>query len=171
MARPKFDEAVFDPGNLIFGWLAHDYHPHQRGILWHIVFCLIFFGGAAWSIHADPKWGWITATAFCVTAAIYFQIHRNGNQDHDIKILEKGLLIDNKIFTGWGQFKGYWFNVDETVSTVIFELKESKKQHVIQLGQLLPDQIRAALADIEKFDELKNKKEGLLDLWIRALKL
>lgn len=169
----KFEnkEESFDPGNLIFGWLAHDYHPHQRGILWYVMFCLIFFGGSIWAVYSDPKWGWVTALAFCITAAIYFQIHRSGNADHDIKFLEKGLLIDNKNFSGWGQFDGYWFNVDETVSTLTFEMKESKKQITIQLGQLFPDQIRSALKSIEEFGELKSKKESLLDLWIRALKL
>lgn len=158
-------------GEELFAWTAHDYHPHQRGILWYIVFSIAFGGTAAWAIYVDPKFGWITSFCILTVAAIYFWTHRNGNEDHEVIGFRKGIQIDGKAYFEWNKFQGYWFVYDETVSVVNFEFKGGKgKKITLQLGQVHPDQLRQQF-DHLNMEELSDKKESLLDLWIRALKL
>ncbi len=161
----------YQTGEPLFTWKAHDYHPHERGVIWMVVFCLIFGGTALWTFIADPKLGWITSMCILITAAVYFWIHRNGNQDHDIILFEKGLLVDGRSFTTWSKFEGYWFIYEPGITVVNFEYTGNKgKKITLQLGEVNPDDIRLALSRID-LTELNNKKEGLLDLWIRILKL
>lgn len=119
----------FDAGKKLFSWTAHDYHPHERGMVWHVVFCAVFFGGAAWAAITDPKWGWITAFSLCAIAAIYLFTHREGAQDHAVEIYDKGLFIDQSHFLYWDKFEQFWFVYDQDVSVINFDLKKKRPTH------------------------------------------
>ncbi len=166
-SRPSKD---FDPGSVLFSWQALDYHPHSRGWLWYVVFVLIIFGGAGWSIYADPKWGWTTAVVIFLAAALYFWVHRKGDEVHEINVCEHGIFIDRQ-FLSLEQVAGYWFVYDETVSIVNIELKGDKGQKIsLQMGEQTPDFFRENFERMG-IEEIPDKKESLVDLWIRALKL
>ncbi len=169
--EPNTNQVRQKYGISLFSWVAHDYHPHQRGILWYIVFSIAFGGTAAWAFFADEHFGWITSFCILMVAAIYFWTHRNGNEDHEIIGFEKGILIDGRTFFNWDKFEGYWFVYDETVAVVNFEFKGGKgKKITLQLGSVTPEELRVPLKAL-MLAELPEKKESLLDLWIRALKL
>jgi hypothetical protein len=160
----------FDPGAIIFSWEASDYHPHKRGWSWFLVFSLVVFGGSGWAIYADPKWGWTTAVVILLTAALYFWIHRKGEEIHEIRVCEHGVFIDRQ-FVSRDQIAGFWMVYDETVSVLNLELKGNKNQKIsLQMGDRTPDFFQE---NFERMDlpELTDKKESLVDLWIRALKL
>ncbi len=160
----------FNPGNEVFSWVAHDYHPHERGIVWMVVFCGTFFGGALWSWIADPKWGWITSLCLLIVAALYFWTHKGGDDFHKVILTDKGVLIDNRIFHSWEKFEGFWFIYDETVSVINFQFVESPQKVSLQMGEVDPEKFREIFEKAE-FAELSGMKEGLTDLWVRALKL
>jgi hypothetical protein len=159
----------FDPGNSLFTWEAYDYHPHQRGWVWLLVFCAITFGGALWALWSGD---WIMALTFFVVAAVYFYTHRQGNEVHQVHLTEKGILIDGRDFFYWEKLAGYWFIYDETVSVINFQFDDQKRDRKIslQMGEVEPDTFREIFEKAD-FTELTNKKESLMDLWIRALKL
>ena len=162
---------AFDPGGQVFGWTAYDYHPHQRGVIWYSVFCLVLFGGAVWSMISDPQWGWLMALSFFLAAAVYFYAHRTGDQPHQVIGYERGLFIDNK-FIPFENIAGFWVLYDETVSIINFQLK-SKYRNVkisLQMGEESPEFFRENMKRVN-LDELEDAKESLIDLWIRALKL
>ena len=157
----------FDPGKNIFSWVAHDYHPQQKGWIWISIFCLVVFGGAVWAFFSgDP----VMAFTFFVIAAVYFWVHRNGMETHKISLTEKGIFIDEKDFFSWEKFSGFWFIYDETVSIINFQFRNSERKISLQMGQVEPDVFRTIFEKAE-FSELLDKKESLVDLWIRALKL
>ncbi len=162
-------QLTIDPGKLIFTWEAHDYHPHERGWLWIIVFCAVIFGGAGWALWNGD---WVMALTFFVVGAVYFFAHRKGEETHHISVFEKELQVDGKFFP-WNTFSGYWFVFDErqAVSVINFQLRDKNDQKItLQMGYLVPDQLREVLEQVE-LPELVDKKEGLVDLWVRALKL
>lgn len=160
----------FDLGNEVFSWQAFDYHPHERGTLWYVVFCAVFFGGALWAILSDPKWGWLTAFVFFVAGGVYFWKHREGEQVHEIQVFENGISIDGQNFPR-NIFHGYWFVIDAGVSVINLELTGDKEEKIsLQMGEKSADFFRENFIKIE-LEELREKKESLLDLWIRALKL
>ncbi len=168
MPKKKPEPKNFDPGKVIFAWEAHDYHPHRRGWVWMGIFCLIIFGGAGWALWTGD---WVMAFTFFAVAAIYFFFHRKGHESHQIGILEKGLQVDTQFFP-WDDFSGFWFVYDEmqAVSIVNFQKAEKDQKLSLQMGMLKPDDLRDVLKKVE-LEELKDKKESLVDLWIRALKL
>jgi len=158
---------VFDPGRELFRWTAHDYHPHDRGLVWFAVFFLVIFGGAFWAMFSGD---WVMATTFFGVAAFYFWAHRTGPDFHEVQICENGLLVDGRKFYAWERFSGFWFVYDSTVSVVNFQFVDRRERLSLQMGEVSPEVFRRIFEKAE-FPELPNKKEGVLDLWIRALKL
>ena len=169
--RTTENPAKFDPGTEIFSWIAFDYHPYQRGIVWYVVFCSILFGGAVWSMISDPKWGWLMGLSFFLAAAVYFYAHRKGEESHEIRVFERGLFIDNKFFP-MENFAGFWVLYDETVAMINFKFKSKRRNHKIslQMGNELPEFFRENFAKVNLL-ELEDEHEKIIDLWIRALKL
>jgi len=168
MAR---SQKPFDAGKKLFAWTAHDYHPHDRGVVWHIIFCTVFFGGALWSALSDPQWGWVTAFSLCAIAAIYLFVHRQGSLDHEIQVFEKGMLIDERTFIHWEKIEQFWFTYDDLVSVINFDLKKNANQPIkLQMGEVTPEKFREVMALVEQ-PEAEGKEESVLDLWIRVLKL
>ena len=165
------EKATFNPGEVLYAWEAHDYHPHERGILWMIIFGVVLFGSALFFLWWDPQWGWVTASTFFIVAALYFWTHRNGDETHMVRIFEKGLLIDDRNFFPWDKFAGYWIVYDPTVSVINFQFEGKLDRKItLQMGHTDPDQFRIIFDQLE-FPELKDHKESLTDLWVRALKL
>ncbi len=162
---------TYNPGEEIFSWVAHDYHPHERGLWWYIISSIIILGISLWAFLSDPAWGWITSATILIFSASYFYVHKDGHKDHEIRCFERGLLIDGERYFTWDRFEGFWFIYDETASILNFEFNGNKNQRLIlQMGEKLPDFFEENLKKIE-LPKLENKKEAMLDLWIRALKL
>ncbi len=159
-----------EPGQKVFSWESYNYHPYRRGVIWMIIFCSLFFGCSIWAIWTDPKWGWLTAFTFLITAASYFFAHRNGNEKHQIDFFEKGFCIDQKKLFLWQDYVGYWFVYDESVAVVNLATEKNSRKISLQMGEVSLDEFRKIFEKLE-LPELTEKKEGLVDLWIRALKL
>ncbi|MCF7830453.1 hypothetical protein K9M41_00435 [Candidatus Gracilibacteria bacterium] len=158
----------FDPGKIVFEWEALDYHPHKRGWLWITIFCLIFFGSAIWALFYGD---WVMALTLFIAVAVYFYIHRNGDEEHQITVFEKGIFIDRRFFPKEA-FSGFWFVYDESVAVVNLQLSNTKndKKITLQMGKNDPEFFRNNFSKVGLL-ELEDKKEGLVDLWMRALKL
>jgi len=155
-----------NPGNELFSWRAHDYHPHKRGVVWFVVFCLVFFGSALWAFLSGD---WVMAFTIFVAVAVYFWMHRNGNEEHAVQVYEKGIQVD-RIYFPMEKFTGFWFCYDPSVSVINLEMAEGKRTISLQMGQNTPDDFRENFA-YAGLSELPDRKESTLDLWIRALKL
>lgn len=161
---------MFDPGKEIFSWNAHDYHPHKRGMVWIVVFSLFMFGVAAWSYLADPETGWITSLTLLLALSLYFYMHRNGEEHHDISVFENGVFID-QFFVSRSELEGYWFVYDETASLLHLERKGKYVRPIqLQMGNVAPDIFRQVFSNLE-LEELTQKQESVIDLWVRALKM
>ncbi len=167
---------TINPGKLIFRWNARDRQPHHRGVLWHSVFFGVFLLMIAYGLWghillgtSDRDWVMVIMAAFIYT--VYYFTHRNGPQIYEIGIYEKGLKVGKQCHP-WYKFEGYWFIYfeDQGVSTVQFQLKDKDDALNLQLESLTPDDMRIIMSHTP-LTELTDKKEKLLDLWIRALRL
>ena len=160
-----------ETGKPVFAWRAFDHQPVQRGWIWYVMFCGILFGGAAWSVFTDPKWGWLMALTFFVSAAIYFWSHRNGNELHDTTVFEKGILIGERKFLPKEKISGFWFAYEPGVEILKIELRGRNKITIsLQMGNLEPDFFREHLGTFG-IAEIEDMQEGTLDKWIRIFKL
>ncbi len=157
---------ISGPGAELFSWIAHDYHPHQRGWLWFTVFCLVFFGSAGWAFLSGD---WIMASTLFIAVAVYFLVHRNGHEEHAVHVYEKGIQVDRAYFP-MEKFTGFWFCYDPSVSVINLEMGGGKRTLRLQMGQNTPEEFRANFARTG-LSELDDRKEGAIDIWIRALKL
>lgn len=164
-------QQALDMGEPIFAWRSFDHQPCHRGWLWYVVFCGILFGGAIWAVWDDPKWGWLMAVTFFITAAVYFWSHRNGNELHDTTVFEKGLLIGETKFFPKEKIAGYWFVYAPGVEVLQIELRgRNKKTISLQMGNLTPDFFREHLKTFG-IEELEDREEKNIDRWIRIFKL
>ncbi len=160
-------------GKKLINWSAPDYHPHERGLLWHIGFCGVMFGSAIFFLWWDKEWGWVSAFTFCFVAAVYFWIHRDAEREHEIEIFENALILDKRNIFPWDKFRGYWILDDIHARLLVFEYSVKRSDRVIlQLEEISNSKIHKVLdkANIEELPK-NSQKEALTDLWIRALKL
>ena len=172
MSKNNIDtrSAGFNPGNEVFSWISEDYHPHNRGSLWIIVFSVFMFGVAIWSYLSDPKTGWVTALTLFLALAMYFYMHRNGREKHSITVFQNGIFID-QVFVSFVDLEGFWFIYDQTASIITLEQKGKTRSRIqLQLGEESPETLREVFAGLDLL-ELTDRQESLVDLWIRALKL
>ena len=161
----------FDPGEPVFAWRAFDHQPTHRGWLWYVLFCGILFGGAVWSVLSDPKWGWLMALTFFITAAVYFWSHRNGNELHDTTVYEKAIFIGEKKYIFKEKISGFWFVYEAGVEILKIELQGKNKSTLsLQMGNLEPDFFREHFGTFG-IEELEDRHEDILDKWIRVFKL
>ena len=156
-----------NPGEKLFSWIAFNYHPHKRGLVWYGVFCALFFGSAIWAMVSGD---WVMAFTLFIAVAVYFFIHRKGDEQHEVNVFENGILIDQKYFP-IEKFEGYWFVYDQTVGIVNLQLSGKGDRKIsLQTGEHDLSFFRKELKQAG-LEELSEKKESLIDLWIRALKL
>ncbi len=156
-----------DPGEKLFSWTAFNYHPHKRGWIWYAVFCVLFFGSALWAL---VKGDWVMSLTLFIAVAVYFFIHRKGDEEHEVQVFENGIQVDQK-FLPMEKFEGYWFVYDQTVSVLNLQLSGKGDRKIsLQMGDKSIDFFRTEFEHSE-LSELPDKKETLIDLWIRALKL
>jgi hypothetical protein len=154
-------------GEKIFSWTALSYHPHNRGIVWYVVFCILFFGSAIWAL---VKGDFMMAFSLFIAVSVYFFVHRKGDEEHEIHVFEKGILVDRKYFP-MEKLEGYWFLSDSTVNVLNLQLEGKGNRKIsLQMGNKEADDFRSEFKNTT-LSELPDKKESLLDLWIRALKL
>ncbi|MCF7812703.1 hypothetical protein K9M59_03885 [Candidatus Gracilibacteria bacterium] len=158
----------FDPGELVFSWKTFDYHPNRHGIVWILLFCSIFFGTAVWALWYGD---WIMAFTLFLAVAVYFYIHRQGNEEQEIRVFDRAIIIDRMILP-FEKIIGYWILYDETASIVNLEIREKYRTRniALQMGDKSPGFFRKYFK-IAQIPELEDRKESLVDLWIRALKL
>jgi hypothetical protein len=166
------NKQTFDSGKDIFSWESFDYHPHKRGWVWITIFCCIFFGSGFLMLFQGGGWGdKLAAVTFLLALAMYFFVHRNGEQHHTVRVTERAIFIDQKLIP-LEQFRGYWFVYDQTAALIHLQFKNKRRDHKItlQMGNRVPEFFRQNFLKV-KLEELEGKKESSLDLWIRALKL
>lgn len=163
---------IFDPGKEVFSWESFDYHPHKRGWVWFTIFCIFFFGSAVLMLFQGGGWGdKLAAITFLLALAMYFFVHRKGDEKHTVRVFERAVFVDRKLIP-LDKLSGYWFIYDQTAALVNlqFDNKKRSQKVTLQMGQHGPDFFRRNFREVE-LEELEDKKESVLDLWIRALKL
>ncbi len=110
------------------------------------------------------------AFSLFIAVSVYFFVHRKGDEEHGIHVFEKGILVDRKYFP-MEKLEGYWFLSDSTVNVLNLQLAGKGNRKIsLQMGDKTQDFFRSEFKNTA-LSELPDKKESLLDLWIRALKL
>ena len=166
---PKTFTSTFDTGSVLFAWEAYEFFPYQRGIIWLTFFYGSILGFVLWGIFTRD-W-WLVAPLAIVGVLSIFFLHKSP-QIRTVEIYENYLHVGRRYYA-WSDFEGYWFVYDErqAVAVINFEFKGGQgKKLTLQMADLKPDTFRKVLSVVE-LTELEEKKESLIDLWSRVLKL
>jgi len=159
-------------GEELLSWEAHDYHPHERGKMWHLGF-ILFMITCMWGIMLiDPVQGWISAICFAIVGVVYLLVHQGDHEQHEIRFHEHGLIVNQRHHFDWNRFEGFWFIEDHYSRQIIFEINEPHKKDrvTLMMGDLHRNHFRQAL-EMTELKELKGQREGLMALWFRVFKL
>lgn len=167
--EPKNLTPKFATGEKLFSWEAYEYFPFKRGKVWITVFYGFLLGFIIWGFFTKD-W-WLIAPLLIASIISFVFLHKE-TPVRPIDIYEKYLHVGRR-FYAWTDFDGYWFVYDErqAVAVINFQFKDKiDKKLSLQMAALKPDDFRAVLSQIGLV-ELEDKKESLMDLWSRVLKL
>lgn len=163
--REQSIQTRYRAGEKHLSFIAYDHHPHIRGIWWMVGFCTFFFGIAlGFLFFAQDVIG---AFTFFLIAAIYFFVHMRGNQTVRVTLYEHGLLIEDDFFP-WKDCTGYYLLLDEKMDMAHFVI--GKRIIPVQLHGVAPRTLEKTLEELG-VEHLEGRKESVLDMWIRILKL
>ncbi len=169
---PRRDRPHHHLGEEVFSWETHNYHPHERGKMWHLGFVL-FIITCMWGIMLlDEVQGWISALCFALVGIVYLIVHSGEHDEHEVRIHEHGMVIDERHHFDWNHFDGYFFVEDPMSRQIIFEIDRPHKQDkvILMMGDLHRQTFKDAL-DHTDLKELKDGKEGIMRMWFRVFKL
>ncbi len=149
----------------VLAWEALSHPSVERTKRWYITAGSI---AAIVSIYGLFTGSWSTAVVCLVAAALYYLIHDHKPLSIRIELYESGVRFDGDFFR-WDELVGFWFLRTPTYIELRLVAKKPHKRMVIQLGDLDPERLGMILG--QRLPELKGKREGLLDTFIRICKL
>jgi len=161
-------------GKKIFEWEALDYFPYTRKRIWFVFFPLIFLGIPVlffW-LGNYGKSDTIMLLTFITVFCVYLWVHRNGEKPHHVEVFEHGVRIDGGIIP-LKTLEGFWMVYEENMVGVLNLERKSKWNQLkisLQMGEKSPDFFRKNWKKVG-LPELTEKKESVLDIWIRVWKL
>lgn len=149
----------------VLAWTAPSRPSVERTKHWYVTAGVIVFIVVAYAIFTSA---WTLAIVSVLAGGMYALIHDHTHPTSSIELHESGVLLDNE-FVRWDQLAGFWFVHTPRYVELRFVPKRGAKRMVIQTGALDPAQLRMILG--QRVPEFTNKRESLIDIFIRICKL
>lgn len=162
---PAPDPPSATPQPLI-GWQATSIPVHERSKRWYIIGGTMLLLGIAYGIFSGA---WSFSIVLLLCGAMYFLLRNHVPQTKTIVIAREGVLLDND-FTRYEDLTRFWI-IDTPQYHELHIARRNKRngEMIIQTGEIEPAAIRATLGQF--LEEAKEKKESLIDIFIRICKL
>ena len=151
----------------VLEWEAQEYVKHQKGVLWYILFAIIFIGGAALAYYCKAWSFSLVLFAFALTYVIY---DRKNPKKVKVTLSEIGIKVGRRIYQ-YGRIQAFWLVYNPPfIKTVNIRVhNEYLVDITIQLGDQDPAELHEFLN--KKVPELEGKDEGTLNALSRIFKL
>jgi hypothetical protein len=151
---------------ILLGWKATTIPVHERSKRWYLIGGSLLLAGVVYGILSGA---WSFSVVLVLCGAMYFLLRNHVPEPKTIAIAREGVLFDGT-FTRYEDLAGFW--IIETPG--YHELHISPKirrrgEIVIQTSDIPSNQIRATVGQF--LEEVKEKKESLVDILIRICKL
>ncbi len=93
-----------DYGEVFFSWDFPEFIKHQRGILWYLAAFLAVIGLLVFSLVSE---NFLFAVIIILSAIIVIYISRKNPRIINIKITDKGIVIENNFYP-YSEIKNFW---------------------------------------------------------------
>lgn len=147
-------------------WQATTHVVHERGMKWYIAAGIVLLAGIAYGLYSGA-WSLIVVLVLC--GLMYGMLHNHVPALKTIVISEEGVKLDDK-FERWDQFKGFWI-IETPINSELHIAPKNRKQDeiIMQLNGVQPELVKQVLGPLT--EEIREKKETLIDKFIRICKL
>jgi hypothetical protein len=156
-----------DPrAEVLLGWNATSIPTHNRGRRWYMIGGGILLAGIAYGILSGA---WSFSVVLLLCGSMYFLLRNHVPDAKVIAIMREGVLFD-ETFTRYEDLAAFWVIETPGYNELHIAPKVRRRgEMVIQTGTMAPNQIRATLGQF--LEEMKEKRESLIDIIIRICKL
>ncbi len=147
-------------------WQAPVLPRHERSARWYAIGGAVVVIAAAYGIFIES---WPFAIVALLCGAMYYLMRDHVPPLKTITLLEGGVLLE-QAFTRWEELKGFWILETPGYTELHFVHTQKRTSDIViqTSGQNLSD-LRVLIGTY--IPELTDKKEGLLDTFIRIIKL
>jgi hypothetical protein len=160
------DTNTASPEQELLSWKAPIHQAHKRQKGWYIGMGIVVFLIAAISLLSGA---WSVAIVAILCGAMYYFVHDHAYPEVTMKITNRGTYVAGN-FLSWEEISGYWLMHTPSYTELHITPKETKKRElIIQTANTDQYVIRQILN--QRISELTDKRERLLDVFIRICKL
>ncbi|NQV12477.1 hypothetical protein HQ524_03865 [Candidatus Uhrbacteria bacterium] len=161
-------EDQIDPkyGDLLLYWTMHEFHQHDRGTAWYVVFLLLGIGLILFAILTR---NYIFAVLLILMGTFMIMQHFNDPEDVPIVILTTGIVIGNH-YHPWEEVKNFWIAYEPPdIQKLYIDFHKNRHPYVsIEMPDNLdPIELRDTM--LEFADENDDRQEESLTDYIRRL--
>lgn len=146
-------------------WTALARPAVERSRRWYVGAAIVVCAIVAYALLTGA---WTLAIVTVIAGAMYPLIHGHRPPSATIELHDSGILYNND-FIRWDQLAGFWFLETPAYTELRFVPKSKGRSLAIQTDSLDPANLRMILG--QRLPELKNKRESLIDTFIRICKL
>lgn len=150
----------------LLSWSAPIHHAHQRTKRWYIISSVIVLSIATYGVLSGA---WSVALVTIMIGAMYFLLRDHTFPNASFDITQTGVRL-NETFLPWENAQGFWLlRAPDYTELHIVPKATNKSDIVIQTGTMDSAKVRETLTAF--IPELTEKRERLIDLFIRICKL
>lgn len=151
---------------ILASWQASVLPRHERSQRWYAIGGAVVLIGAAYGIFTG-SWPFTVVVILC--GAMYYLTRDHIPPLKTITILNTGVLLE-QTFTRWEELSGFWIlQAPEYTELHFVPLQKRRSDIVIQTNNQNINDLRLLIG--QYISELTDKRESLLDTFIRLIKL
>lgn len=150
---------------VLLTWKAPIKAHAERTKRWYVIAGVIVLAIAAYAIITGA---WSVALVSVLCGGMYVMVHDHRLPDANVTVTENGISVNDKTLA-WKEVKGYWLVFTPDYIELHVAPSNRKPELIVQTGNQDITALKQAMAEFTQ--ELPEKKEYLVDTFIRLLKL
>jgi hypothetical protein len=151
---------------ILLGWQATTVPVHQRTKRWYVTAGSLLLAGIAYGIITGA---WSFSVVLVLCGALYFLLRNHVPDAKIIAFTPDGVLFDQQSLA-YADIDGFWIIETPAYNQLHIRPKNRRKPDVVmQCGDTPTASVRSVLG--QYCQEMKDKKETLVDILIRICKL
>lgn len=150
----------------ILSWKSTSIPVHERGMRWYAIAITVLLAGVAYGLFTGA---WSLSVVLLLCGVMYYLIHNHTPSTKEISIGANGVTFEGTTWE-WNDLKGFWI-IHTPINEVLHIMPHShrKRDLIIQLSGVQAFEVKQALSP--NLQEMKEKKESMVDIIIRLCKL
>lgn len=166
--RYQREEEIQPPNEPVFSWTFLEYHPHERGMVWWVVFWILSIGLVAYAGYTK---NFLFAVIILIFDVIILFRHHQQPESIECKVYDHGVMLGDRHIP-WKQVKKFWIAYDPPEVKRLYFTHDSGFQHTttVSIEEQNPIELREFLKQY-LIEDLDQEDEHLTDTLSRLLKI